>query len=242
MAERGAFLRRIRQRAQHRVRFPVADPGPSVPRSVLRGDEPLPELIEHFTAMLTDVGGHVVRVPTSHAAREWVVGFVQQRAAESIVMDRELPVPDLADALARAGVKVAVAPAGNGDDGPALRQTVREPFRQICATADLGITGTTYAVADTGTLVALAGPGHPRTTSLLPPIHVAVVCAGQFVPHLSDLLNRLRETEWRDGLPSAMTLITGPSRTADIEQTLSIGVHGPGEVYVVIVGEEGSDD
>lgn len=237
MAEREAFLRRIRERAQHVVHFPGPDPGQSVPQSVLRGDEPFSELIEHFTAMLTDVGGRVVRVPDAAAAREWLVDFAQERSPATVVMDRGLPTPDLADSLAAVGVRVVVAPAGADAD----RAQLREEFRAACAAADVGITGAAYAVADTGTLVALAGPGRPRTTSVLPPVHVAVVRGDRMVANLRALLTRLRSAEWRHGRPSAMTFITGPSRTADIEQTLSIGVHGPGEVHVVMIETAAQD-
>jgi L-lactate dehydrogenase complex protein LldG len=239
MANRESFLGRIRQRSQHHVPFPGPDPGPSVAKSVLSGAEPLSDLITHFTAMLEDVGGYVERVATAADAREWFVAFARERAAACVVMDRDVVVPDLADALWSAGVEVVLAPVGEQD-----REGAAPAFRQACATADLGITGAAYAVADTGTVVALAGPGRPRSTSLLPPVHVAAVRAAQFVPHLSALLERLRADEWRHGLPSAMALITGPSRTADIEQTLSVGVHGPREAYVVIIDEaprEGAD-
>ena len=72
--------------------------------------------------------------------------------------------------------------------------------------------------------------------SLLPPLHVAIVAAEQVLPDLFDLFDKLREAG-HDALPSNLTLITGPSKTGDIELTLTTGVHGPGEWHVVVVRE-----
>jgi L-lactate dehydrogenase complex protein LldG len=112
--------------------------------------------------------------------------------------------------------------------------TSREELRAACATADFGITSADYALADTGTFVMIASPHEARLISLLPPVHIAVTPASRFLPNLDELFARVP-------LPadqaSSMVLITGPSRTADIEQILVRGVHGPGELYAVIVEE-----
>jgi L-lactate dehydrogenase complex protein LldG len=106
-------------------------------------------------------------------------------------------------------------------------------LRALCAVADVGITSADYALADTGTLVMLSGPADARLISLLPPIHIAVIPKERVLSGLDELLTIL-------ALPaeqtSSMVLITGPSRTADIEQILVRGVHGPGEIHVVVVG------
>lgn len=230
MTDRETFLTRIRERQIHQQPFPIHDPGPDVPKSVLEPDLPASELIDHFTRMLEDVGGHVIRRADHKAAREWLVSFVTEQKMERAVVTRDVPVGDLAIALADAGLAVTMPPAG-----ASAGHAAGEAFRRACIDADIGITGADFAVADTGTLVLLARPGAPRMASLLPPVHVAIVRRNQFVANLTVLIERLRAEVWRDGLPSAMTFITGPSRTGDIEQTLSIGVHGPGEVYVVVV-------
>lgn len=230
MTDRETFLNRIRERRQRRYHFPVSDPGPDVPKSVLDEEAPAAELIDHFTRMLEDVGGHVVRVPNAPAAQEWLVEFVAQQGLERAVITRHVPIGDLGTVLADAVLAVTMPPAGGS-----VGRAAGEAFRQACIDADVGVTGADFVVADTGTLILLARSGSPRMASLLPPIHVAVVRSEQFVPNLPALIERLRSDAWRDGLPSAMTLITGPSRTGDIEQTLTVGVHGPGEVYVVVV-------
>jgi len=108
-----------------------------------------------------------------------------------------------------------------------------QEVRPMCATADVGITSAAYALADTGTLVMLSNPEEARLISLLPPVHIAVVPAGRILSGLDELLSILPRPADQT---SSMVLITGPSRTADIEQILVRGVHGPGEIHVVVVG------
>jgi L-lactate dehydrogenase complex protein LldG len=107
----------------------------------------------------------------------------------------------------------------------------RRRFRETCLSADLGITSVDVAVANTGTLVVSARVGRPRSVSLLPTVHLALVRESQLVDRLGIAIERLRAAErW----PSAVHCITGPSRTSDIENDLSIGVHGPAAVSIVL--------
>lgn len=110
--------------------------------------------------------------------------------------------------------------------------TDREALRAACAAADVGITSADYALAETGTLVMLASPAEARLISLLPPVHVAVFPRSRMLANLDELLTVLPNPAEQT---SSMVLITGPSRTADIEQILVRGVHGPGEIYAVMV-------
>jgi L-lactate dehydrogenase complex protein LldG len=96
-------------------------------------------------------------------------------------------------------------------------------------TADVGITGVEAAVAETGSLVCTSGSQQWRGLSLIPPVHVAILRAEQIVPDLLDLL-----AGPNPDLPAALTLVSGPSKTADIEGILITGVHGPGRVHVVV--------
>jgi len=111
--------------------------------------------------------------------------------------------------------------------------TATAELRAICATADVGITSADYALADTGTLVLLSSPEEARMISLLPPVHIAIVPQERVLTGLDELLTILPDPAAQS---SSMVLITGPSRTADIEQILVRGVHGPGEIHVVVVG------
>lgn len=106
-------------------------------------------------------------------------------------------------------------------------------LRTVCATADVGITSADYALADTGTLVMLSSLQEARLISLLPPVHIAVVPKERVLSGLDELFTILPHPAEQT---SSMVLITGPSRTADIEQILVRGVHGPGEIHVVVVG------
>lgn len=97
----------------------------------------------------------------------------------------------------------------------------------------LGVTGVFAAIAETGTLVLVSGPDTPATASLLPETHVAVVPAGRIVAHMEQAWDLARE-ELRE-LPRAVNFVSGPSRTADIDQTIVLGAHGPYRVHIVVV-------
>jgi L-lactate dehydrogenase complex protein LldG len=99
------------------------------------------------------------------------------------------------------------------------------------ATAEIGVTGCHAAIAETGSLALLAGPGTPRAASLLPPVHVCIVKRGDLMMTMGEFFSARAD----DIAASACcTFVTGPSRTADIELTLTLGVHGPGQVVVVV--------
>jgi L-lactate dehydrogenase complex protein LldG len=98
----------------------------------------------------------------------------------------------------------------------------------------VGITSAFCAIAETGTLLTLSGADTPPSVSLLPETHIAVFNASRIVRHMEDAWELVR-TE-NTGLPRAVNFISGPSRTADIEQTVTLGAHGPYRVHIVLVG------
>ncbi|HEX4918224.1 MAG TPA: lactate utilization protein C [Limnobacter sp.] len=98
----------------------------------------------------------------------------------------------------------------------------------------IAISGVAYAVAETGTLVFASRPDEPASTHLLPETHIALVRNDQVVHTMEDAFARLR-TEGR-AMPRALNFVSGPSRTADIEQTIVLGAHGPYRVHLVLVG------
>lgn len=120
---------------------------------------------------------------------------------------------------------------------PRVRSAITDRYqlREACASADIGITSADYALAETGSLVMLSSAPEARLVSLLPPVHIAIFPRSRMLANLNELFAVLPKPADRT---SAMVLITGPSRTADIEQILVRGVHGPGEIYAVIVDEE----
>jgi L-lactate dehydrogenase complex protein LldG len=114
---------------------------------------------------------------------------------------------------AGAGVEAAVRRARDGDA--------------------VGVTGAYCAIAETGTLMMLSGPETHASVSLLPETHVAILSASRIVPCMEDAWTLLRSEH---GVPPrAVNFISGPSRTADIEQTVTLGAHGPYRVHVLIV-------
>ncbi len=112
----------------------------------------------------------------------------------------------------------------------------RAQLQDIAARADIGVTGVDYLIAETASASLVSREGMSRMASLLPPVHIAVAHIDQVVETLGDLLT-LQEAEMADeDAPSwYMNLVSGPSKTADIEQTIVIGVHGPGEVHLVVI-------
>jgi L-lactate dehydrogenase complex protein LldG len=96
---------------------------------------------------------------------------------------------------------------------------------------DCGITDVTYAVAETGSLVIRASATHGPAISLVPNIHVAILEPKNFLPDLVDLFEKLKS----DADPASVVLITGPSKTSDIEMNLVVGVHGPNKVQLYIL-------
>ena len=114
----------------------------------------------------------------------------------------------------------------------------RATLRQAMIDADIGITGADYAVAETGSVVVLPRAGLSRLVSLAPPVHLALVRPQDVVDTLDDVFLLRRLDYYRNGgdMGSYLNFITGPSRTADIEQTLVVGVHGPKEVHMIILG------
>jgi L-lactate dehydrogenase complex protein LldG len=161
--------------------------------------------IERFIERAQAVGVEVVRAEPATLA-----GLIAHHASSvgvrsAVIWEDELLVP-VAAALQAAAISVADRPEH----------------------ADAGITTADFAIAETGTLVLAASQGRPRATSLVPPRHIAVLSAERIVDTLFDLVQQL------GALPSALTFITGPSRTADIELTPVRGAHGPVAVTVFI--------
>ena len=112
-------------------------------------------------------------------------------------------------------------------------QSLQVDARPAQDTDLIGITGAFCAIAETGTLMMCSGRDTPATTSLLPETHIAVVSRSRIVSGMEDAWTLLR----RDigSMPRAVNFISGPSRTADIEQTVTLGAHGPYRVHVLLI-------
>jgi L-lactate dehydrogenase complex protein LldG len=183
-------------------------------------------LITQFEAELTRIGGRFYRAANAESA----FGYIEQVASiceAKTIVAWEGPIIDDIDLprrLEEKGIEL-------------LTEAVGSEFIRRTASAEVGVSGVDYALADTGTLVLLARKGQARSISLLPPVHIAVMRPEQIVSGLPDLFPLLRSEARAEGrdLSSAITFITGPSRTADIELTLVVGVHGPQQLHVVLL-------
>ncbi|UCD75030.1 MAG: LUD domain-containing protein [Phycisphaerales bacterium] len=115
----------------------------------------------------------------------------------------------------------------------AARSFLTTPNEDELYSAIAGVVSAEYGVAETGSLVRFSAPDRPRGFALLPPYVVFVLREGAILPDLLDWLKMQDST----GMPSEAVLVTGPSKTADIGMKLVTGIHGPGEVHVIIVGD-----
>lgn len=203
----------------HRIRTALGrgagQPPPPIPLPLIRVPEvSLEAKLDKFCKALEALNGKTHRASSPADARAY---------AERLLAGRQA-VASNAPFLAQCGItSIAGVSSGISD---------RVELRRLCAELPLGISSADYALADTGSLVMISSLEEARLVSLLPPCHLAVVPKERLLSGLDELLTILPEPAKRS---SSMVLITGPSRTADIEQFLVRGVHGPGEIHVVLV-------
>jgi L-lactate utilization protein LutC len=221
---RESFLARVRAAAAagraHRV-FAADKPLPPIAPSRTAAAD----LVSRMAAEVDLVGGHSHVVPDAPAAARVLAELLDQTAATKALCWRDplLERIGLTELLRQRGVQLL--------DYDALVREPVEARRPLILAAEIGISGAAWAVAESGSLAMASGPGRERLASLAPPLHVAVIEARQIVPDLFALF-----AHYEGGaLPSNLTLITGPSKTGDIEMELTTGVHGPGEWHVVII-------
>ena len=191
-----------------------------------------PTTLERFQREFERVAGVLHRVPTVHEVPAVVGRLARAREAQSVLTWHPSalgfdPTPGLVAEKLTAHTMPEMLP-GTGQ---------RQALRETIAATPLGLTGIDVALAETGTMILRSGPGRPRSTSLLPACHVAVFDRTALVETLAQVGVLLEE--WHEGgghAPGAViNFITGPSRTADIELTLTRGVHGPKEVHAIFV-------
>lgn len=226
LAELSARLGRPRPRATPVRDFQGADPlaavkgvgGTPTTRDAQHASAVPNALAQRFAHELRQVGGEVVLARSMDEVRAALA--VELQAAERVVSwaHAELAGFDLAGVWR--------------DFAPRLFEPASADFRRVLLLADVGVTGVDSAIAETGSLVLSAGPGRPRGVSLLPRLHVALVRESQLVARMG-----LAFPGYPQRLPSAVHFITGPSRTSDIENDLSIGVHGPARVLAIVLLE-----
>jgi L-lactate dehydrogenase complex protein LldG len=184
---------------------------PVVPRDDLSSQELVDRFVEQSRRLDSDI-----HMPSSQAeAIQLVLELLgEERRVCSWAFD-QIPLPGLEGAFTAHGIQVV-----EGRD----------------ATLPVGITGADAALASTGSLVLQTGKGKARLTSLLPPVHIAVIRRNQILIDLEDWIATIRQQglgTFREA--ASVMIISGPSRTADIAMQTIMGMHGPGELHIIIV-------
>lgn len=213
--DKETFLARLRSR------YP-ADAPTSLPRPLRTFDEIprldyLADLSDPVAAFTEKASGAMASVREISDPRAILEETVEAHGVRTAVVSRDPETEGVSELLIELGVEVgSFTPEDVGG-------------------ADLGVTGAAWGIAATGTLVCDAGRAGGRSASLVPGVHLALVRRDRILPQAGDLFREMVE-HYPDGPPSQMVLVTGPSRSADIELTLTMGVHGPKAVWIGILG------
>jgi L-lactate dehydrogenase complex protein LldG len=204
-------------RAAVAMRLSEAPRGPVPARAALAHDKQ----VDLFAEMAQEFAATVARVPDAAAVPAAVADYL--KAGNLPPRLRLAPDPEV-EALPWDSQPLLEVAAGRAE-----------------ADDMVSLTGAFAAIAETGTLMLLSGPEGPTTLNFLPDTHIVVLRASQMVGAYEDALDRLRARFGRGVLPRTVNFITGPSRTADIEQTIQLGAHGPRRLHILIV-EDGPSD
>lgn len=188
------------------------------PKGVIpaRGQLPPAERLELFIRMATKADATVTRLDAASDIPEEVAAYLRERNLPAAIrMGRD---PRLAG-LDFSGTALGVTTGpSEGDDLSSLSHAVG-------------------AISETGTLVLTSGPDNPTSLNFLPEYHIVVLDAADVAGDMEAVLGCLRETHGKGTMPRSVNFVTGPSRSADIEQTLLLGAHGPRSLHIVVVGE-----
>lgn len=209
MSDRDDILSRLKAQERRTVHVPAW-------RSRRRFDD----LAERFAISLAAAAGEVVRCRDLAGAESRLGLILAELGARQVAANAEAPLTELDLSRRWPAIAWHITGVTPGD------------LRAFCASADVGLTGADAALAETGTVVITSGPGKSRLVPLLPPVHVALVPASRLTADIFTWIASLTAAP-----PASLTLISGPSKTADIEQTLAIGVHGPRRFIVILYGD-----
>ena len=221
MPGRAEFLEAIRHRTRRGQYKPTKSPDSSwTPDAARPRREEIEDPPARFIEELEALGGHGERAGTLEEAREYVLNLARERKADLLVRwDVEYLDELAADGpLREAGVEVA------------LWRDLPDPGK-IAGRADIGLSTATWAIAETGSLVLEHGPGQGRGVTLLPPTYVAILPADKVLRTVPEAIRKYAG----GALPANVCFHTGPSRSGDIEMSLVVGMHGPGDVHVILV-------
>lgn len=178
------------------------------------------DLADQFARTLTDAKGEVFRLPDLEAAAAKLEEIFAAEEITNVVAHHEDPIDEL-DVHSRFPDQQFFFPDETKD------------FLSVCARAQAGFTSAAYALAETGTLVLETSETQARTTTLLPPIHIVLLPASRLLPSIFEWLPNRPQV-----FPSNLVLVSGPSKTSDIEKVLVVGVHGPKRLVVLVYQDE----
>ena len=216
--ERSEFLGRIEQAvgADTVPGFPTAHPEPTLPNLAEV------DLTAHFIEAFGELDGRVYH----DSPVEVISKIMADRGVdEYVAWDQEhLPVEGLIDELTDRGYRRIKTVLPSDPDG-------RIPHQMGYFDVQVGISAAVAALAESGSVVLASGPGRSRLASVIPEVHVVLVPTNRMFRSLSHWAAQVKSSQ----LPANMMVVTGPSRTGDIELTLTRGVHGPGEVHAVLL-------
>ncbi|WP_321495086.1 lactate utilization protein [uncultured Desulfobacter sp.] len=179
-------------------------------------------MYDHFKSKAEGVSAEVFRFPGRGAAMDFIMGVIKQE--------------QVSDTPGHYAV-VAECPFFENVDKEVLNQIPGLFFdisRERAGNASIGISQVDWALADTGTLVQDATSIDKRLVSTLPEIHIALIGSNNLLPNMASLMEKLNPQQM-----NYIAMMTGPSRTADIERVLTIGVHGPKRLIIVLVDDLG---
>jgi L-lactate dehydrogenase complex protein LldG len=187
-------------------------------------------LRDAFVAEVQALSGQAYTPAGQTQAIEILLNIVRASGAETaLAWDEEyLPIPGVRGALTAAGVRILNATLPDEEQARGARLDELEG-------ATVGVTGALAGLADTGSLALLSGPGRGRLASLLPPVHIAFLPLPRLYPTMAAFFTDHPGVALQG---SNLVFISGPSRTADIEQVLTLGVHGPRELHVVLLADD----
>ncbi|MEW9671019.1 lactate utilization protein C [Ammoniphilus sp. 3BR4] len=221
-----AFMKNIAGRlGRERCTKPPEHPFRGAPPFWASYDLSLEEKISLFMENWQKVGGEATRVSNMEEAKAYIRNVVKSMEARYLLCFDQ---PELSSMELE-------------DQGPDVEVTYWNPEREEellakAAGSDIGIGVVDYAVAHTGTILVMSSPFKGRATSLLPTAFMAIIKADRLKTRLGEALKEVSQLNQQGEMPAGVHFVTGPSRSADIENDLTIGVHGPGVMYAVIVG------
>jgi L-lactate utilization protein LutC len=189
------------------------------------------KLFDTLTFSSQEAGWKVHRCHSYDEASDYIASLAFEKNSTRIVVSNQKSTGRLKLAKANLPPESEITVVKPDDQNPSFN-------RQRAIEAEIGVTGVDYAIAETGTCVVSASDEVGRLVSLAPPMYVALVGKEQVLPSLDEFFT-LQKKDFVDGNANSYTsLISGPSRSADIEYTLVTGVHGPGEVHLLLVEED----